>query len=299
MTAKSTMSNNRMPTNLVSRNTLLFTALAAALFAAAPVFAQDAPPDTTETDAGVPKDRLVDEYADPLFAGDELAAGEAITGLRTGGDFTVVTTTTQQATNPDGTPATNPDGTPKMETVTVETVVANANGPMGWGEVDHSLGLAQALVDNGQAASFEEALLGAPITTTVTNPDGTTTTTTTYEGGLLEMRADGMGWGQIAKELGFKSLGEVKSGRAFADADAEVEASVASDKAIKGKDTAKAAQESRGKSADHKADRVAKAERVTGKPEKVERIAKVDRPEKIDRPERPERPSKPERIGRP
>jgi hypothetical protein len=288
--------------SMLSKNTLLFTALAAALFAAAPAFAQDIPPDTTvETDAGVPKDRLVDEYAGPLFAGDEVAAGDAITALRTGGDFTVITTTTQQATNPDGTPATNPDGTPRMETVTVESVVANANGPMGWGEVDHSLGLSQALVDNGQAASFEEALLGTATTTTVTNPDGTTTTTTTYSGGLLQMRADGMGWGQVAKELGFKSLGEVKSGRAFADAEAEAESTVivAGDKSARGKETAKPARESRGKSADHKADRVAKADRVTGKPDKVERIAKVDRPERIDRPERPERPSKPERIGRP
>jgi hypothetical protein len=289
----------------MTKNTLLFTALAAALFAAVPAVAQEVPPDTIEADAGVPKDRLVDEYADPLFAGDDIAAGDAVTALRTGGDFTVITTTTQQATNPDGTPATNPDGTPKMETVTVETLVANPNGPMGWGEVDHSLGIAQALVDNGQAASFEEALLGAATTTTVTNPDGTTTTTTTYSGGLLQMRADGMGWGQIAKELGFKSLGEIKSGRAFADADAEADATAttaAGDKSAKGKETAKTARDNNGKSADHKADRVAKADRVSGKPEKVERIARVDRPEKIDRPdrpERPERPSKPERIGRP
>ena len=287
--------------SMLSKNTLLFTALAAALFAAAPVFAQDVPPDVTEADAGVPKDRLVDEYADPLFAGDDVAAGDAVTALRTGGDFTVVTTTTRQVTNPDGTPATNPDGTPKMETVTVESIVANPNGPMGWGEVDHSLGIAQALVDNGQAASFEDALLGAATTTTVTNPDGTTTTTTTYSGGLLEMRAGGMGWGQIAKELGFKSLGEIKSGRAFSDADAEADAtaSFAGDRSAKGKDTTKTAHDNNGKSAGHKPDRVAKADRVTGKPEKVERIAKVDRPVKIDRPERPERPSKPERVGRP
>lgn len=290
--------------SMLSKNTLLFTALAAALFAAAPVFAQDVPPDATEADAGVPKDRLVDEYADPLFAGDDVAAGDAVTALRTGGDFTVVTTTTRQVTNPDGTPATNPDGTPKMETVTVESFVANPNGPMGWGEVDHSLGLAQALVDNGQAAGFEDALLGAATTTTVTNPDGTTTTTTTYSGGLLQMRADGMGWGQIAKELGFKSLGEVKSGRAFADADAEADATatVAGDRAAKGKETGKATHDNNGKSSDHKPDRVAKADRaakpdrVTGKPEKVERIARVERPAKVDR---PERPSKPERVGRP
>jgi hypothetical protein len=278
---------------MTAKHTLLFAALAATLFAATPAFAQDVPPDTTETDASVPRDRLVDEYAGPLFAGDEVAAGDAITALRTGGDFTVVSTVTRQATNPDGTPATNPDGSPKMETVTVETVVANANGPMGWGEVDHSLGLAQALVEGGQAGSFDEALLGAAVTTTVTNPDGTTTTTTTYEGGILEMRAGGMGWGRIAKELGFRSMGEIKSGR-YADAETDAgTATVAAD--ARGKGVAKAAGD-RGKSAAHKPERVAKAERVTGKPEKVERIAKVERPAKIDR---PERPGKPERVGRP
>lgn len=282
---------------MTAKKTLLFAALAAALFATTPAFAQETPPDTTEADASVPKDRLVDEYSSTLFGGDDIAAADTITALRTGDDFTVTSTVTQQVVNPDGTLATNPDGTPKMETVTVETDVANVNGPMGWGEVDHSLGLAQALVDNGQAASFDEALMGTATTTTVTNPDGTTTTTTTYSGGILQMRADGMGWGQIAKELGFKSLGEIKSGRAFADADEEeTTTSVASDKSAKGKDTAKTAHENQGKSAEHKPDRVAKADRVTGKPDKVERIAKVDRPEKIDR---PERPSRPERGGRP
>ncbi|GAB3097361.1 hypothetical protein [Lysobacter terrae] len=280
---------------MTAKHTLLFAALAAALFAATPAFAQDTPPDTTETDASVPKDRLVDAYVDTLFDGDEVAAGEAVTALRTGGDFTVTSTVTRQATNPDGTLATNPDGTPKMETVTVETPIANANGPMGWGEVDHSLGLAQAMVDSGKAASFDEALQGTATTTTVTNADGTTTTTTTYSGGLLQMRADGMGWGQIAKELGFKSLGAVKSGRS---ADAE-ETTAVTTASAKGHDAAKVAADSHGKSAEHKPDHAAKADRITGKPEKVERIAKVERPAKIDRPDRPERPSKPERIGRP
>jgi hypothetical protein len=182
-----------------------------------------------------------------------------------------------------------------METVTVESVVANANGPMGWGEVDHSLGLARALVDGGKAASFDEALLGTATTTTVTNPDGTTTTTTSYNGGVLQMRADGMGWGQIAKELGFKSLGEVKSGRAFADSAEGDTVAVADDASAKGRDAAKVAHEDHGKSAEHKPERVAKVDRVA-KPDKVERVAKVERPSKIDR---PERPSKPERVGRP
>jgi hypothetical protein len=285
---------------ILPKKSWLALALAAALFAASPAFAQDAPlPDAPDTvdDSSVPKDRLVDEYADDLFDGDEVATADAVTSLRTGGDFTVVTTETRQATNPDGTPATNPDGTPRMETVTVETIVTNPNGPMGWGEVDHSLGMAQALVDNGEAGSVGEALMGAAVTTTVTNPDGTTTTTTTYEGGILQLRADGMGWGQIAKELGFKSLGEIKSGRAFADSETDT-----GETATKGNDTAKTARDSQGKSAEHKADRTAKADGVTGKPDKLDRVARVDRPEKVERPqrpERPERPSKPERVGRP
>lgn len=289
-----------------AKKTLLSMALAAAVLAAAPALAQDAPPpDSPDAvdDGSAPKDRLVGEYVDDLFNGDEAAAAGAVTSLRTGGDFTLVASETRQATNPDGTLATNPDGTPKMETVTVETAVENPNGPMGWGEVDHSLGLAQALVEKGEAGSVGDALMGEAITTTVTHPDGTTATTTTYEGGILQLRADGMGWGQIAKELGFRSLGDIKSGRAFAESDTGVEegASTASaDAAVKGKGAGHA--DNRGKSGEHKTDRAAKADRVTGKPDKLDRVAKVDRPEKIDRPqrpERPERPSKPERVGRP
>lgn len=287
MNAKKTLPNKN----------LFVVALATALFAAAPAFAQEeTAPDTVEADASAPKDSLVADYADALFGGDEVAAGDAVTSLRTGGDFTVVTTETRQATNADGSLATNPDGSPKMETVTVETVVVNQNGPMGWGEVDHSLGMAQALVENGEAGSVEEALMGAPVTTTVQNADGTTTTTTSYEGGILQMRADGMGWGQIAKELGFKSLGEIKSGRAFAEDDTGEAgaATAAADKSAKGKDTAQAARDkttaSRGKSD------VARTDHASSKPDRVERVAKVERPEK---PDRPERPAKPERVARP
>lgn len=249
---------------------LMFAALAAALFAAAPAFAQDAP--ETPADASITSDRLVDAYADTLFGGDEAAASETITALRTGSDITVTTEVERQATNEDGTPAVDSDGNPVMETITVETIVPNGAGPMGWGEVDHSLAMAQALVGNGTYASLDEALLGAATTATVTNEDGTTTTTVTFAGdGILAMRADGMGWGQIAKELGFKSLGEVKSGRAFADASAK------------------------GKSADRAVAKADKAERVA----KVERPDKPERIAKVDRPERPERPVKPERPGRP
>lgn len=284
-----------MNAKTLPRKNLLALALAMGLLATVPAMAQDTPPDAPDTaeETSVPGDRLAAEYADDLFAGDEVAASEAVTSLRTGGDFTIVSTETRQATNPDGTPATNPDGTPRMETVTVETLVENPNGPMGWGEVDHSLGMAQALVEGGEAGSVGEALMGAAVTTTVQNPDGTTTTTTTYEGGILQLRADGMGWGQIAKELGFKSLGEIKSGRAFA---ADDTAAAPADRVAKAQGSERSQRDQRGKSAEHR------VERTTGKPDKPDRVAKVDRPDRVERPqrpERPERPSKPERVGRP
>ena len=259
-----------------TRHTLLFPALAAALLVfSMPVMAQDA------TEGGVPRDRLVDEYTGTLFEGDDVAAAATVDALRSGADITTTTEITRQATNPDGTPATNPDGTPRMETITVTSIVDNPNGPMGWGEVDHSLGLAEAMMDKGTAASMEDALLGEAITTTVTNPDGTTTTTVTYEGGLLEMRADGMGWGQIAKELGFKSLGEVKGNGKGATGEG-----------------ATAAKQAR---AAVKADTARETTRGNGKPERVARVERPQRPEKFERPsrpERPERPAKPERPGR-
>ncbi len=187
-----------------AKRSLLSAVLAAALLAATPAFAQDILGDAVEVDDSVPN-QLVGEYGDALFGGNEVAAIEAITALRTGGDFTVATTVTRTATHPDG--------TTRAETVTVETVVANENGPMGWSEIDDSLGLAQALVEGGQAADVNEALLGDATTTRVVHPDGTTTMRTTYAGGILAMRAGGMGWGRIAKELGFAGIGAIRNGR--------------------------------------------------------------------------------------
>jgi hypothetical protein len=239
---------------------LLSAALAAALFATAPVSAQDTGTDAAlVAEATVPKQRLVDRYTE--LAGSEAAAADLVADLRSGGDFTVseqVTTTT-----------TNPDGTTTTTTSTVERTIVNPNGAMGWGEVNITLALAQALVDAGTYPDLQSALTG--VQTTVTNPDGTTTTT--VEGGVLAMRADGMGWGAIAKQLGFK-LGTL------------ISASNRSDKATAGSERSAKA----------------KAERATGKPDRVAKAERPARPEKIERPQRPdrpERPQKPERGGRP
>lgn len=246
--------------------TLLSAALAAALFAVAPTFAQDTSTDTElVANASVPKDRLIERYAD--VAGSEDAAEALVTDLRTGGDFTVTTTETRPVLNPDGTQATNPDGSPKTEVVTVETAVVNPNGPMGWGEVNITLALAQKLVDSGEFADLQSALTG---TADVTNPDGTVVEGTS---GILQMRADGMGWGQIAKELGFNLGAVVGNGNGKSQAGAD------------------RAEQAKGKT-----------ERTTGKPDRVAKVERPSRPDKVERPqkpERPDRPQKPDRAGRP
>jgi hypothetical protein len=242
---------------------LLSLALGAALLATVPAFAQTTGDDTVViAEASVPKDRLVNRYSD--LAGSDAAAADLVNDLRTGGDFSV----TQDVT----TTVTNADGTTTTTTAPVTTTIANPNGAMGWGEVNIALSLAKALIDSGAATDLQSALTGT--TTTVTNPDGTTTTTTA--GGVLTMRADGMGWGAIAKELDF-NLGKL------------ISAGNRSDKAIAAK-SAKA----------ERADK-AKAERAAGKPDRVAKAERPSRPEKVDRPskpDRPERPAKPQRGGR-
>ena len=274
--------------NVKTKILLLPAALSLALFAAVPAFAQDTTTDNTvETDASVPKDRLVDRYSGAEGFPED--ATDIVSDLRTGGDFTTTTTTTKPVLNADGTQATNPDGSLKFETVTTTETIENPNGPMGWGEVNITLAMAEKLIGSGDAASLDEALTG----TSVTNADGTVTTTD----GLLQMRADGMGWGQIAKELGFKLGSVVGKGKT---------PTTSNEDSDDGDTTTETTAKAKGKSdtAKGKTDRTAKTERTAkaDRPAKVERVAKVDRPERVERPskpERPERPSKPERGGRP
>ena len=76
---------------------------------------------------------------------------------------------------------------------------------------------------------------------------------------ILQQRADGKGWGEIANAMGIK-LGDVMR-----------------------------SERSRGQ------DRMARNERLERHSDKVER---PEKPERAERPERPERPEKPERPGR-
>ena len=252
----------------MNKTALLAASALALSLLALPALAQDTTTDNdAEVQASVPAERIADRYADDLFDGDEDAAAETVEQLREGGDIEV----------------TNADGT--------TTTIENANGPMGYGEVNIALGMAEKMVNDGDAETWQDALYG---TADTTNADGTTTAGTD---GVLAMRADGMGWGKIAKELGF-SLGTVV-GKAPKRGD-ETADDGTTDGSTDGTTTT-------AKKSDHatKTERTAKTERTkterTERAAKPERVAKVDRPQRPDRvekPSRPERPQKPERGGR-
>ena len=108
-------------------------------------------------------------------------------------------------------------------------------GKMGYGNVDNALALAAASLEKKGITQPTPAQLEASLMD------------------VLKMRADGMGWGQIAQAQGIK-LGDVKR----------------SEKA-----------EGAGKP-----ERVANAER----PNKAEKPERPNRPEKPERPQRPEKP---------
>jgi len=268
--------------NANPRHLLLSAAITVVLAAAAPAFAVTAPARTAPTASSdtqalaagtVPKAQLVSRYS--TLAGSTAAATTLINDLRAGTAFVV--------SRPVTTTVTHPDGTTTTSTSTVQQTVVNPAGPMGWGEVNISLALAQALVASGKAPDLQSALTG--VTTTVTNPDGTTTTTSS--GGILALRASGMGWGKIAKQQG-TTLGALVSAshndktRAGAPHSAKGDKGDKSDKV----DDAKAGH------AD-KPERVAKAEHA----DKPERPAKPDRADRPQKPDRPEHPQKPEHGG--
>lgn len=120
-----------------------------------------------------------------------------VTGLRNGTPITLTTTT--------------PGATPGAPPVITTTTITPPTGKMGFGNVFISLALAkQQLSQVGIAqptpAELQAALLGGSVTTGT----GATATTTNLQG-ILTMRSQNMGWGQIAQKLGVK-LGTVISG---------------------------------------------------------------------------------------
>lgn len=122
------------------------------------------------------------------FAGSQENAEAMITGLRNGTPITLSGSTT-------GTGGTT------SSTITPPTK------PMGYGETYISMSLAKAQlasygITEPTADELQAAMTGGTITTS--------TGETVQLDGVLTQRADGMGWGQIAKADGFK-LGRVIS----------------------------------------------------------------------------------------
>jgi len=98
--------------------------------------------------------------------------------------------------------------------VTTSTTFTPPTGKMGYGNVYTSLALAkQQLVGLGITDPTAQQIQAALVGGSVTGANGQTTTLS----GVLTLRAQGMGWGQIAHSLGYK-LGPVISGMKSANA---------------------------------------------------------------------------------
>ena len=137
------------------------------------------------------------------FLGSDAPA--VVTGLRNGTPITLTSTSTTASSTPGGLPVTT----------TTSTVIAPPTGQMGFGNVYISLALAKQQlstlgITQPTPEQLQAALTGGSITQT-TGTGATATTTTTNLQGILTMRSQNMGWGQIAQKLGYK-LGPVIAG---------------------------------------------------------------------------------------
>lgn len=132
--------------------------------------------------ASVPESRLVSSFT-PM-AGSTENSISLVKGLRSGTPIVLTE--------------------PSAAGTTASTVTfTSPTRPMGYGNIRIALSLAQAqLANQGITQPTPEQLQGALVGT----GSGTT------QQGILQMRASGMGWGQIANSMGMK-LGTVMSGK--------------------------------------------------------------------------------------
>jgi hypothetical protein len=138
------------------------------------------------------------------FAGSTANSDALVTGLRNGTDVTLATT--------------------DAKGVTTSTTFTPPTGKMGYGNVYTSLALAkQQLAGLGITEPTAQQMQAALVGGTVTTSSGQTTTMT----GVLELRAQGMGWGQIAQSYGYK-LGPVVSGMKASNAKVTAQAAAGS-----------------------------------------------------------------------
>lgn len=157
------------------------------LLASSLVLAQTTTQTTTSTTASqpatatVPSNKLTTEFSG--WAGSPENADALVNGLRTG---SAITLTSPGTTGTTGT----------------TTTFSPTTKPMGYGNIRIALLLAQEQlasqgITNPTSAELQGALVGMPGSSTQ---------------GILQMRAAGMGWGQIANSLGVR-LGAVVSGK--------------------------------------------------------------------------------------
>ena len=156
--------------------------------------------------------RVADKTASSFItlAGSRDNAVALVTALRNGTAVTLASTTTGTGTGTTtgtGTGTGTTAGTGTGTGTSTATTFTPPTGKMGWGNVFISLALAQnALAQAGithpTSAQLQAALTGGD----VVGVDGKTVTLK----GVLQLRADGMGWGQIAQAYGTR-LGPVVS----------------------------------------------------------------------------------------
>lgn len=226
-------------------------------------------------------DKIMSEFED--FAGSQENADALVRGLRTGSDINL--------SDPDGM-----DGMDGAGEVTIENETA-----YGFGNVSHILTLAEAQlndlgIEDPTPEQIQAALLGGEIDLgDMQDPE--------MVSGILYMREElGMGWGEIAQELGFK-LGHLKSAKKRpGDGDGTENGSSSFGAAATdnpGQGAGKSEGAGSGKPENVGLTKVEKGNKPDfDKPAKPQRPDKPQKPEKVAKPERPPKPEKPDRPGR-
>ncbi|QHI69025.1 hypothetical protein [Tichowtungia aerotolerans] len=219
----------------------LMTGLAGLAVFTSALYAEDPAPTLS-----VGEQKVLDDIAAQFsgFLGDNAAT--LVDALRTGDSISYVIEVEQTVLDADGNPVlieiTNPDGTvtqvEQTELVEQTVIVENTSAPMGIGNIKLALGLAEASLP--EDASYQDI-----VTALYDSETGN---------GILDMRANGMGWGDIYHSY------DLKVGDVMRNEKAKVVT----------------------------AERVQKVEKAE-KPEKPERIEKPEKPERPDKPEKPEK----------
>ncbi len=185
--------------------------LACAIAVAFPAVAADAATTTTTTTTSTPttpsaigtssttEAKLAAEFAD--FLGGETQAKSVVSALRQGTSFNAdaessaaPTTATSPTTTAGTTTGSTTTGTTAGSTTTGATSTSSSSGTMGYGEVRMTLRLAQAQLNQMGITQPTDAELAAVL-------QGGEVGGTQVDG-ILALRADGMGWGQIAQKSG-------------------------------------------------------------------------------------------------